>query len=278
MEHTIILNKEEYRKRNGKRRNLAWIRCLLLSAAISAALNFGLCQWTDLYARSSDLELVFLLDKSISMAGEPLENAADCIWQSIYRLRDQTPISLVTFSDSPEESLPLTCQYEAIFQVLHEVKAGGVTDISAGLREAERILSSGNPESVREIVLLTDGRNGAERILPEISKGLKEKGIRVYIVGILGDENPALERLAKDTGGEFVRMGEELARVLRSVCYRQESRRIRIFLAEGAAETIFLSMILHVAFGRLNRRRRKTLPNAGYMSQGDIADVLQRRR
>ena len=278
MEHTIILKKEDRIEKTGFRRGKRGILLLLLLPVVAVTvLNLGLFQWTDLYERPSDLEMIFLLDKSISMAGEPLDTAEECIWQSIGKLRENTPVSLVTFSDRAEISLPLSRDHEKIYQALSELKAGGITDISAGLAEAEKLFATGDEDAVQEIFLLTDGRNGKERILPQIAKKLRESGIRVYIVGILGDENPSLARLAADTGGEFIAMGEELNRVLLAVRSRQEGRRIMIFLMEGIAEAVFLILFLFLLFKELPRKKNESLPNAGYLDRREIADVMKKR-
>ena len=268
-EHTVYLKKTSLRKKD-RRPFGAPVRILLLIIL----LNLGLFQGTKLFVHENGRSLVFLLDTSMSMAGEPLQKGVEGIWTCLYSLKEGTRTALVTFSDRPAERIPLTSMYETILKELAEVSAWGETDISQGLSMAEEILMSENDGSDREILLLTDAKEEAREIPDSVCKELYEKGIRVNVLALTGNENTELERLVHGTGGWMAYGQEDYLRRLSIQNSRQNSIRGFLFLGLGVVEGAFLLLVTALI---RHRKRRGTLPNAGYMNREEIASFLGQR-
>ena len=276
-ERTIVLKQKNPKKQRRKLRQKRRIFTLLACFGLAAAANLSLFHRTDLYAEAENMAVVFALDTSISMAGTPLENAKAAVWESLYTLREQTPAAFLTFSDRVTAETPLSGDREALLSLLHSAKAHGGTDITAALLKGESLLLQRPEESAAKLLLFTDGRDGEERIDPVVTARLREEGITVYVVGILGDKNKELQQLTTDTGGVFVTAGPKLNRLLSAVRWGQERERAWLLFFEGLLEAV----LLFFAFEALHRLRQKSIrravPNAGYMKSDEIRKRMEEK-
>ena len=247
-----------------------------LFAALLLDLILGL--WTDL-GREEAVAAV-LLDRSISMAGDPLEKAVDGIWRFLYQSEDKVPVALVVFSDRAEVLVGLTLDRAEIREGLEDLKARGRTDLSVGVRAALDLLKDRG--EVRDVLFLTDGKEEGGEIPEALEEEAVSEGIRFFILGTEGREGEHLRELAERTGGTYGTL-EELPETLRRIRGHQREGRRKFFLMIGGLEAVLLAGLWAV----LSRRRKPVkkqenrkgtvLPNAGYLRQEEIDRLLQKK-
>lgn len=163
-------------------------------------------------------DIVFVMDISGSMAGQPLEQTKWGLAYIIERLNPDDRFDVVAFDDEPSPffSRLVVADEENISSALLRasgLETRGGTNIRGALAKAMEQLeqtSSGRP---RAIIFLTDGQGNspAEVILAEVRK--RDSGIRIYTFGVgSGVNRPFLERLARDNRGigTFVQQTDQI--------------------------------------------------------------------
>jgi len=150
-------------------------------------------------------ELVFLVDVSGSMRGEPTAEVRWAMREFLERVRPSDTIQVVTFAGQAqrlfEKPLPATTENRAkVAAYAQSRKAGGGTEMLRGVREA--LNQRADPERVRIVVMLTDGFIGNEReIVSEVGQRCGDK-IRFWAIGIGSSPNRYLiDGVAKQGGG-----------------------------------------------------------------------------
>ena len=247
--------------------------------------------------RRKGLDLVVALDTSRSMMASDIKPTR--LQQAKWGIRDLLRnlrgdrVGLVPFAGSSILQCPLTIDYAAFAMTLDDVYSGiipkGGTAIEQALRTAVAAFPADRTAD-RVILLITDGEDheGAPlALLPE----LKEKGIRVYTIGIgtlEGEMVPAgdgqggyfkdrqgqivktalkedvLQKLALGTGGTYVRsapgdtglervFNESIANLKRT---EQENRTAKIY--EERFVWPIVAALLLLAWEALLSDRRKT--------------------
>jgi len=247
--------------------------------------------------RRQGLDLVVALDTSRSMMASDIKPTR--LQQAKWGIRDLLRnlrgdrVGLVPFAGSSILQCPLTIDYAAFAMTLDDVYSGiipkGGTAIEQALRTAVAAFPADRTAD-RVILLITDGEDHEGdplALLPE----LKEKGIRVYTIGIgtlEGEMVPAgdgqggyfkdrqgqivktalkedvLQRLALGTGGTYVRsapgdtglervFNESIANLKRS---EQENRTAKIY--EERFVWPIVAALLLLAWEALLSDRRKT--------------------
>ena len=247
--------------------------------------------------RRQGLDLVVALDTSRSMMASDIKPTR--LQQAKWGIRDLLRhlrgdrVGLVPFSGSSILQCPLTIDYAAFTMTLDDVYSGliprGGTAIEQALRTAVAAFPADRTAD-RVILLITDGEDHEGdplALLPE----LKEKGIRVYTIGIgtlEGEMVPAgdgqggyfkdrqgqivktalkedvLQKLALGTGGTYVRsapgdtglervFNESIANLKRT---EQENRTAKIY--EERFVWPIVAALLLLAWEALLSDRRKT--------------------
>ena len=250
-----------------KSRLVLRVLALALLVAALARPQWGF-RWEEV--RRKGLDLVVALDTSRSMMASDIKPTR--LQQAKWGIRDLLRhlrgdrVGLVPFSGSSILQCPLTIDYAAFKMTLDDVYSGiipkGGTAIEQALRTAVAAFPADRTAD-RVILLITDGEDHEGdplALLPE----LKEKGIRVYTIGIgtlEGEMVPAgdgqggyfkdrqgqivktalkedvLQKLALGTGGTYVRsapgdtglervFNESIANLKRS---EQENRTAKIY-------------------------------------------------
>ena len=250
-----------------KSRLVLRVLALALLVAALARPQWGF-RWEEV--RRKGLDLVVALDTSRSMMASDIKPTR--LQQAKWGIRDLLRnlrgdrVGLVPFAGSSILQCPLTIDYAAFAMTLDDVYSGIIPKGGTAIEQALRTAVAAFPaESAadRVILLITDGEDHEGdplALLPE----LKEKGIRVYTIGIgtlEGEMVPAgdgqggyfkdrqgqivktalkedvLQRLALGTGGTYVRsapgdtglervFNESIANLKRS---EQENRTAKIY-------------------------------------------------
>ena len=131
-------------------------------------------------------ELVFLLDKSGSMSGRPIETAKQVILRSLRAMRQGDTFRLVAFDGDAEAmtTSPLAGTAENVGKAerwLAGLRGGGGTEMLSGIRAA--LAAPADPARLRLVVFCTDGFIGNEAAVIEAVERLRGDG-RVFGFGI----------------------------------------------------------------------------------------------
>jgi len=160
-------------------------------------------------------EVIFLLDCSGSMGGPSIEQAKKALEVFLRGLTSGTLFNVYRFGSTFDSIWPRSVAYDernlaAALQYLSNTQADlGGTELLAPLREIHNRPS--DPETRRNIILITDGQVGNESVVLSLARSHPET--RVFTVGIgFGPNEYLTKRLAALTGGatESVSPGERI--------------------------------------------------------------------
>lgn len=148
----------------------------------------------------SPRRLVILLDRSGSMQGAPLSQAAKAIDACLAALSEADFFGLLAFDDRVEACdsslLPGTrVNRDRAHRFLETITARGGTELALGFQKAVELLGPGGGD----VLILTDGEvAGTERILAEA----RQTNTRLHCLGIgSASQDRFLALLARETGG-----------------------------------------------------------------------------
>jgi len=151
------------------------------------------------------LALIFVIDRSGSMAGGQLELAKEAVLRSIELLRDEDTVGVVAFDDSPWWVVePANLQdRDAVVDAILGLQSGGGTDIYAAVNAAlERMLDIDAQR--RHIILLTDGISAGSDHYLTLTDAMNEAGITMSTVAVgTGADTALLRRLAEAANGRY---------------------------------------------------------------------------
>ncbi len=144
---------------------------------------------------------VFLLDRSGSMGGAPMEQARNALVACLAALEERDRFGVVAF-DNVTESLGATLTLataqnrRAARDFLAHIDARGGTELVAGVHAALALLK---PEGIGDIFLITDGQVfGTEEIVAQA----RGTGVQIHCLGIgSASQDRFLALLARETGG-----------------------------------------------------------------------------
>jgi Ca-activated chloride channel family protein len=155
------------------------------------------------------LSVHIVLDVSGSMSGQAIEDAKRAAEAAVDKLEATDDFSMVTFSDTPSVIVhdgPIGPRRAQVLARIHEVQAGGGTNISAGLDlgYAEARAPGVGDEAVRLVMLLSDGHaNGGdtspEHLADRAARAFQE-GIQTSAFGLGPDYDAALMSGIADRG------------------------------------------------------------------------------
>ncbi|MDD1608717.1 MAG: VWA domain-containing protein, partial [Methylococcaceae bacterium] len=149
-------------------------------------------------------EMVFVLDTSGSMSGEPIEASKQFMLHALHNLHPNDYFRIIRFSNNAEEFTadPVAATPENIKQGLHYVEgltADGGTEVTTSIQQAFGKPAKEN--TLRMVIFLTDGYIGNES---EVLKQIAEKigTARVFALGVGTSVNRfLLEEMANRNGG-----------------------------------------------------------------------------
>ena len=105
--------------------------------------------------------IAFVIDRSGSMAGKPLDEAVRCVNFMVDRLLESDAAALVTFDSHVLLDYPLTSLSDKreIQTILATVHSGGTTNLHGGWRAgADEFVHKESKAAIKRVVLLSDGR------------------------------------------------------------------------------------------------------------------------
>lgn len=269
-----------------------WYSPLVLQALALSILTVALARPVTrdvLTLRGRGVDIVLVLDVSSSMLAPDMEpvrvvsriEAARTRAIEFARNRVNDRVGLLTFARYPELRCPLTLDQEALAAFIRQVDTvpprslEDGTGIGAALAKAVTLFEGSRADS-RIVVLLSDGENNVEDILPEDAVGLaKDAGVVVHCIGLGGvpslqsvqrqvrsPEFTSLNALALQTGGQFfaARSSEDLKDVYARIDEMEKAeledprfRSVDQFLIPLTVGSILLLLQLLVEFGWIRR-------------------------
>jgi Ca-activated chloride channel family protein len=174
-------------------------------------------------------DIVFVIDRSGSMAGEKVEQARNALQFILGQLNPTDRFSIIGFDDRLTSLSPTLQSVDKqslakARQFVTGLTAAGDTDLEAALQAGLAILaeSEARPDATRLVVFLTDGLPTAGitddgLIANLVSRSNAQLEARLHVFGVGYDVNThLLDRLAEDNGGSvtYVQPGENLELVL----------------------------------------------------------------
>lgn len=121
--------------------------------------------------RQNTLNLAIVIDRSGSMAGQPLEEAKRSAVMMVEQMHDDDRVAIVAYDSSAELVLPSTLcsQKELIIAHIRQIRDGGMTALHEGwLLGAEEVARHKTVNSLNRVLLLSDGN--ANRGLTDLIK------------------------------------------------------------------------------------------------------------
>ena len=156
-------------------------------------------------------EAVFVLDRSGSMRGTPIEAAKQALEVAIRQLKPTDRLTVMAFNWTPdlfdEPEQPATPDHvDKALAWLRDLRIGGATEALPALEMAcGRHIPAGH---VRTVLFLTDGHVANDDQIVRFTNSL-DPSVRISVVGVgCAPQRLMLERLARLGGGSFAHIEE----------------------------------------------------------------------
>lgn len=153
--------------------------------------------------------VIFVLDRSGSMAGKKIEQARESLQFVLKNLREDDLFNIVVYDDRVEAFQPELVRYDAksrrdAVRFVENLRPGGSTNIDAALEEALGLISDASRPSY--VLFLTDGLPTVgerdESAIASNARRANRAGARVFSFGVGHDVNARLlDRLSRDHSG-----------------------------------------------------------------------------
>lgn len=162
------------------------------------------------------LDVVLVLDKSGSMDStdyppDRMTAAKEAAKIFVNQLKEDDRVAVVSFSSSTSTVVSFTSDKSSAKSKIDRISTGGGTAIGEGIITALSVLEKSREDTVKAMILLSDGAHN-EGISPKTAANkAKGYGIPIYTVGIgtVGGgidplDEPTLKEIASTTGGEYL--------------------------------------------------------------------------
>lgn len=164
--------------------------------------------------------LSFVIDRSGSMSGYPLQQVKDAVAYAINALEERDVISVVDFGADVHLCLPATPVMDKtrLLQAVASIRSNGNTALYDGwLEGATQVAALLDPQRINRVVLLSDGMaNRGLTDRAQISQnvaGMAERGVTTTTMGVSRDYNEDLLTSMADAGRAnyyFIERPEEI--------------------------------------------------------------------
>ncbi|NND74325.1 MAG: VWA domain-containing protein [Ilumatobacter sp.] len=159
------------------------------------------------------VDVAFIVDTSGSMRwNDPQDLRVTAAKTFVANMGDQDRVAVVSFSSSATRQIDLTTLSDATARQAVNIaldrtgRDSGGTNISAGIRLATSLLSTGETGRPRVALLLTDGSG---TYFPSDAIAAAQAGITIYAVGLgAGANQSILNDIATRTGGAYIQLNE----------------------------------------------------------------------
>jgi Ca-activated chloride channel family protein len=164
--------------------------------------------------------VVFVLDRSGSMAGKKIEQAKNALSFVLNNLREDDTFNIIAYDDRVESFKPELQRYgsstrDDALRFVSNIREGGSTNIDGALKSALAILTDESRPSY--VIFLTDGLptagETAELKIAENARQANKAHVRLFAFGVGFDVNARLlDRLSGGNSGtsEYVRPDEDI--------------------------------------------------------------------
>lgn len=167
-------------------------------------------------------DLVVVVDRSGSMAGEKLQYARDAVAALADELQPEDRLAIVSYDDTVTVDAPLELATPQARQrwrrVARQLNDGGSTNISGGLDMASVLLAEHAPDRSRRVMLISDGQpNAGDASTPGLVGRARQSALveaPLTAVGVGLDFNEDLMRSMAEAGTGnfyFLNTGKNLA-------------------------------------------------------------------
>ncbi len=176
-------------------------------------------------AQRRPLNLSLVIDRSGSMAGNPLRNAVAAAQALVDRLTPNDYLSVVTYDDAVETIVPHqpVSDPSQVKALLASIRAGGCTNLSGGwLKGCDYVRAHQSPDRLNRVLLLTDGQANMGVTNPQIlintAREQAEQGVVTTTLGFgQGFNEDLLMGMAQAAEGNFyfIQSPDDAAQVFR---------------------------------------------------------------
>ena len=134
--------------------------------------------------------LALVVDRSGSMAGQPLDEALKCVSHIAKHLTPKDALSVVVYDTQVDLLMPIgpMLSVAAVENAIAQVTSGGMTNLHGGWLAGAEQLEGGIAKSISRVILLSDGQaNEGLTIQHEIEtqcRAWHERGVTTTTVGL----------------------------------------------------------------------------------------------
>ncbi|MBI5593855.1 MAG: VWA domain-containing protein [Deltaproteobacteria bacterium] len=154
-------------------------------------------------------DLVIVLDRSGSMAGQKLSDARQAVARLIDQMTADDRLAIITYSNNVQVLSPLVgmdeTQRRQLKTVVAQVNAAGGTNLGAGLKQGiQTLMQTPADGRQRRVILISDGQANQgitdPQELGDMASGAAEHNLAVSTVGVGNDFNEILMTTLADHG------------------------------------------------------------------------------
>lgn len=156
------------------------------------------------------VQMVTVIDRSGSMSGEKMEMVHAAGVELVDRMDSADELGLVQYDNRVDILRPLAPFGDAngVKQLIKQISPSGGTNLGGGLKEGIDLFKTPRENSVKRLMLMTDGlANAGEqnpKVLSEWARNAFNSGTRISTIGVgLNYNATLLKQIAHAGGGEF---------------------------------------------------------------------------